>query len=143
MTDNFDLFAESDYYFLLLVDELKQKNENMITFFELFSKLRHENKRIWVNCRGPKGELNNSYFIKNEDFSNPSWTWFIVTDYHTRGFYDKYYVVNCMQVICFQKYQIRCRQIAEAAHRQRQEQQRKDEAARLIGKQYNIFGGLD
>lgn len=138
-----DIFAEDDYYALLLVDELKQQDENVITCFELFSRLKHEKKRILVNCRGPKGELNNSYFIKREDFLNPLWTRFIVTDYHTRGFYDKYYVVNCMMVIWFQKYQIRCRQIAEAARKQRQEQLQKDAAARLIGKQYNIWGGLD
>ena len=84
-----DIFAEDDYYALLLVDELKQQDENVITCFDLFSRLKHEKKRILVNCRGPKGELNNSYFIKREDFLNPLWTRFIVTDYHTRGFYDK------------------------------------------------------
>lgn len=137
-----DIFAEDDYYLLLLVDELKQKDENVITCFDLFSKLRHEGKRIWVNCRGRKCELNNSYFVPAEDL-HPHWNYFIVTEYMERGFYDKYYIVDCMFAPWFQRHQIECKLIAAEMQKQRQEQQRKEEAVRRLGKQYNMFGGLD
>lgn len=137
-----DIFAEDDYYLLLLVDELKQKDENLITCFDLFSRLRQEGKRIWVNCRGRKGELNNSYFIPAGDL-NAKWNYFIVTEYIERGFYDKYYIVDCMFAPWFQRHQIECKLIAAEMLKQRQEQQRKEKAARRLGKQYNMFGGLD
>lgn len=143
MTKDFDVFAESEYYMLLLVDELKQKDENVITCFELFSRLKQEGKRIWVNIRGTKGELNNSFFISRDELSAALNNCFIVIDYIERGFYDKYYIVNCMNVINYQHFQKQCELIAIAAEQKRQEQKRQNEIKRIYGKQYNIFGGLD
>lgn len=136
------VFSEFEYYSLLLVDELKQKDADIITCFDLFSKLRQEGKRIWANFRGRKGVLNNSYFVSVGDLHS-KYNFFIVIDYIERGFYDKYYIVNCMHVIDFQRFQKECELIAIAAEQHRQEQQRKEAAARLIGKQFNMFGGMD
>lgn len=140
-----DVFAEIDYYILLLIDDLKQHygNENIITCYDLFSKLKHENKRIWVNIRGSKGQLDNSYFVSGEKLTAANWNLFIVTDYFQRGFYDKYYIVNCMHAINWQHWRIRCEQIAEAVAIEREKKRKIEEQKALFGKQYNIFGGVD
>lgn len=143
MNNTFDVFAESDYYNLLLVDELKQRYENIITCFDLFAKLKHENKRIWVNIRDRKGGLVNSYFISRDELAAACWNCFVVSDYLERGFYDKYYIVNCMTVIDFQRWQKQCELIAAATRKQLQEKKKAEELERLYGKQYNIFGGLE
>lgn len=142
MNNIFDVFAESDYYQLLLLNEIKQQYENVTVCLDLFIKLMHEGiDRIWVNIRDSKGGLINSYFVTN--FTSLSWNVYVAIDYYKRGFYNKYYVVNCMSVINYQRWKKQCELIAIAAEQQRKEQQRKDAAARLIGKQYNMFGGLD
>lgn len=139
-----NVFAEDEYYVLLLIDELKEHycNEQIVTCFDLFSRLKHENKRIWVNIRGSKGQLDNSYFVSGEKLT-AEWNLFIVTDYFQRGFYDKYYIVNCMHAINYQHWRIRCEQIAEASAKEREEKRKIEEQKALFGKQYNIFGGVD
>lgn len=143
MNNSFDVFAESDYYELLLVDELKQRYENIITCFDLFAKLKHENKRIWVNIRDRRGRLYNSYFVGRDDLAAARWNCFVVSDYLERGFYDKYYIVNCMTAINYQRWHIECELIAAATRKQLQEKKKAEELKKAYGKQYNIFGGLE
>lgn len=136
------LFAEENYYELLLVNELKEQYNDITVCFDLFVKLMHEGiNRIWINIRDSKGGLINSYFVNN--LVDVKWNVWVATDYFKRGFYNKYYVVNCMRVIDYQRWRKKCEMIAKATEKQRQEQKRVEELKKLFGKQYNMFGGMD
>ena len=145
LNNTFDVFTENEYYMLLLVDELQQRYEDecIITCFDLFAKLKHENKRIWVNIRNRKGALVNSFFVARDKLTDSRWNCFLVSDYLERGFYDKYYIVNCMNAINFQRWHIECDLIAAQISKRLQEKKKAEELERLYGKQYNIFGGLE
>lgn len=136
------LFVEDDYYSLLLVDELKQQYDDIIVCHDLFVKLMHEGiNRIWLNIRDSNYWLVNSFFC--DDLMRLKWNTWIVAGYYERGFYDRYYVVNCLRVIDYQRWRKKCEMIAKATEKRIQEQKRIEELKKLYGKQYNMFGGMD
>lgn len=128
---------------LLLVDEMKRKYEDITTCFDLFSKLKHEDRLIWVNIRDKRGGLDNSYFIDNEKLTDAGWNLFVVIDCRKSGFYQQYYIVDCMNVIRYQRYRVECELVAAKLEMQRQEKRKASELAKLYGKQFNMFGGMD
>lgn len=137
------LFAENEYYMLLLVDEMKQKYEDITTCFDLFSKLKHEDKRIWVNLRDRRGGLDNSYFVADDKLTDACWNLYIVIGCRQSGFYQQYYIVDCMNVIRYQRWRIECSLVSTQFEKLRQEKKKAAEMKKLYGKQYNMFGGMD
>lgn len=136
------LFAEDDYCRLLLVDDLKQRYD-IETCLDLFIRLKqHDKRRIWVNIHDRKVCRYNSFFVDIDNIE-PKWDGWIVLSYYSCGFYDRYYVVNCMIAEYWQQWRVRTDILRQELEEARQERKKIEEQKRLCGRQYNMFGGLD
>lgn len=136
-----NLFVEDEYYLLLLVDELKQRYD-IETVLDLLIRLKPNKKRIWLNLHDVNEHVYNSFFVDTDNLA-PKWDEWIVLNCSERGFYDRYYIINCMRANSWQKWHSKLEIAKRSLEKARQEQKRIEEQKRLYGKQYNMFGGMD